>query len=78
MQPGGRAPRVTGRRMVAALKRAGWTEVRHAGSHVQLAHAERSGIVTVPIHAGETLHPKVFAGILKQAGLSVDELRELL
>lgn len=74
----GRAPRVIGKRMITALKRAGWNEVRQAGSHVQLTHAERTGIVTVPVHAGETLHPKLFASILKQAGLSIDELRRLL
>jgi len=34
--------------------------------------------VTVPVHAGEILYPKTLLSILEQAGLSVEEFRELL
>ena len=71
-------PRLTGRETVCALKRLGWREVVQRGSHVQLEHPERSGKVTVPVHAGETLDPKLVASILRQAGITVDELRSVL
>ena len=69
-----RAPRTTGRELVRALRRLGWREVTQRGSHVQLEHPERSGKVTVPVHAGETLDPKLIASVLRQAGLTVEEL----
>lgn len=71
-------PRLTGRETVRALKRLGWRELARRGSHVQLEHPESSGKVTVPVHAGETLDPKLVASILRQAGITVDELRSVL
>jgi antitoxin HicB len=48
------------------------------GSHVQLKHPERGGRVTVPIHAGETIGPRLLSSILRQANVDVDELRGVL
>jgi predicted RNA binding protein YcfA (HicA-like mRNA interferase family) len=45
---------------------------------VQLKHPERGGRVTVPIHAGETIGPRLLSSILRQAGLDVDELLAVL
>jgi predicted RNA binding protein YcfA (HicA-like mRNA interferase family) len=73
-----RAPRVTGTVVVRAMRRAGWEQVRQTGSHAQLRHPARAGLVTVPIHRGEILSPKLLASILQQAGLSVDEFVDLL
>jgi predicted RNA binding protein YcfA (HicA-like mRNA interferase family) len=73
-----RAPRVTGREALRALTRLGWREVTQRGSHVQLEHPERSGKVTIPVHAGETLDPKLLASVLRQAGLTAEELRDVL
>ncbi|MBI2755746.1 MAG: hypothetical protein HYX52_03450 [Chloroflexi bacterium] len=36
------------------------------------------GRITVPCHAGTILSPKTFASICTQAGLTVDEVMELL
>ena len=74
----GRAPRTTARRIVAALKRGGWVEVRTTGSHVHLRHPGRGGLVTVPAHGNETIGPGLLASILDQAGLTADEFKELL
>jgi len=71
-------PRVTGRDVVRALGRLGWVVVAQRGSHAQLRHPTRGGRVTVPLHAGETLGPRLVASILAQAGLTADELREVL
>jgi len=69
-----RAPRVTGRDIVRALTRLGWVIVVERGSHAQLKHPNRGGRVTVPLHAGETIGPKLLGSILSQAGLTVEEL----
>ena len=73
-----RMPRATGAEIVRALHSLGWTIAAQRGSHVQLKHPDRAGRVTVPIHAGETIGPRLLASILAQAGLSVDELRSAL
>lgn len=71
-------PRVTAADLIRALRRDGWTLDRQRGSHAQLAHATKLGLVTVPVHAGEIIGPKVLRSILNQAGLTADELRDLL
>jgi predicted RNA binding protein YcfA (HicA-like mRNA interferase family) len=43
-----------------------------------LYHDVKARIVTVPVHAGETLAPKTLQSILGQAGLTVEELSALL
>ena len=74
-----RLPRITGPEMVAALRRLGWIPVPGSkGSHVQLKHPDRGGRVTVPIHKGQTLGPGLVASILAQAGISADDLIEVL
>ena len=73
-----RLPRITGDAALRALRDAGWQEVRRRGSHVILHHAGRPGRVTVPVHAGVVLKPKTLLSILDQAGVSVDELVDLL
>ena len=74
----GRLPRLTARRLIAALKRGGWAVVRTTGSHAHLRHPSRGGLVTVPVHPGETIGPRLLMSILDQAGLSAGELKELL
>ncbi len=74
-----RQPRITGMEVMRALKRAGWCFDRQHGSHVYLKHPQRLSLrVTVPIHTGETIKPKTLQSILKQANLSISELRDLL
>jgi predicted RNA binding protein YcfA (HicA-like mRNA interferase family) len=72
-----RLPRTTGRKVVAALKREGFKVVRITGSHHHL-HKPGSRLVTVPIHAGEILSPIILKSILNQAGLTVEQLINLL
>ena len=72
-----RLPRVTAREIAAALKRSGFSFARQSGSHAIYINTAGKR-VTVPVHAGKILHPKVLKSILKDARLSVDELNELL
>lgn len=71
-----RLPRTTGKK-VAALKHVGFSVIRVTGSHYHL-HRPGSRLVTIPVHTGETLSPVIVKSILEQAGLSVDELIDLL
>ncbi|HAP93011.1 MAG TPA: hypothetical protein DCM26_00090 [Desulfotomaculum sp.] len=68
-----RLPRVTAKEVFNALARNGFEIIRTSGSH-HFLHRPGSGIVTVSIHSGEIIKPKTLKSILKQAGLTVDEL----
>jgi predicted RNA binding protein YcfA (HicA-like mRNA interferase family) len=72
-----RLPRVTGAQTLRALRRAGWAVDRY-GRHIVLRHPDRSGIVVVPNHPGETLPPGTLKAVLDQAGLTVQAFRDLL
>jgi predicted RNA binding protein YcfA (HicA-like mRNA interferase family) len=71
-------PRVTGNELLRALTSLGWVTVAQRGSHAQLKHPTRSGRVTIPLHAGKTISPHLLMSILRQSGVSADELRSAL
>jgi predicted RNA binding protein YcfA (HicA-like mRNA interferase family) len=71
-------PQVNELRLVRALERAGWEVTRVRGSHHTLRHKERGGAsVVVPAHR-TALRPGTLRAILEKAGVTPDELRELL
>lgn len=75
----GRLPTVTAGQVVRALERAGFVIVRTSGSHHRLIHKnDPTRATTVSVHAGKTLKRGTVRGIIKQAGLTVDEFRALL
>ena len=67
-------PRVSGAEVVRALGRLGFAVVRQRGSHIVLRRGS-SGCV-VPNH--RELKTGTLAGVLKQAGVSADDLIEAL
>ncbi len=71
-------PVISGKELIRALKKAGFVEVRHRGSHVSLQKvtAEKNYKTVVPLH--KELAKGTLFDILQQAGLSKDELIELL
>jgi predicted RNA binding protein YcfA (HicA-like mRNA interferase family) len=71
-------PRISGKKVVRALTRLGWTVAVQRGSHIQLKHPDRGGRVTVPVHAGEVIGPGLLRSILNQADTSVEEFRSAL
>ena len=72
-------PALTGRDVVRALQKAGFVVIRISGSHHRLEHSDDlSRTTTVPVHAGKTLKRGTLRGIIKQAGLTVDEFLALL
>ena len=71
-------PDVSGAELVKALQKAGFFILRQKGSHVSMEKVDSAGQwrTIVPMHreiARGTLHD-----ILKQTGLTRDELRKLL
>jgi predicted RNA binding protein YcfA (HicA-like mRNA interferase family) len=71
-------PRIPSSLVIRALKRAGFYEFHQSGSHIQLRHtADSRRRVTIPFHRSD-LTPKTLKSILKQAGLSVGKLLDLL
>ena len=73
-----RGLRVSGKDVVAALRRLGYDLIEVRGSHHYLRHPERGGLVTVSVHGTAPLKPKTLKSVLTQAGLTEDELREVL
>jgi len=67
-----RAPRVTALQVMRVLESHSFQVVRQKGSHAIMRN-EVGKRVTVPVHAGRTLHPKVLASIMRDAGLSADD-----
>jgi len=70
-------PRVTATEVIKALERAGFFLARQSGSH-KIYKNEEGKRVTVPYHAGKTIHPKVLQNIFRDADLTVEEFKELL
>lgn len=71
-------PSLTARRVVRALKRAGFVEDRQKGSHLILIHPEKKVRTVVPVHSGRTIKEPLLRAIVRDANLSVDEFMELL
>jgi predicted RNA binding protein YcfA (HicA-like mRNA interferase family) len=74
----GRLPRVSGKDVVAALRRGGWETSSVKGSHHYLRRPDRPGKVTVAVHGTEILKRKTLKSTLDQAGPTVEVLEDLL
>ena len=59
-----RLPIVSGRQLVAALRRLGFEEIRIRGSHHYLRHPDGRATV-IPVHAGETIGRGLLSQILR-------------
>jgi hypothetical protein len=68
---------VTGKALVAALKKAGFLVQRVKGSHHFLRHPDGRTTV-VPVHSGESIGPGLLAKVLRDVDLTRNELEELL
>jgi predicted RNA binding protein YcfA (HicA-like mRNA interferase family) len=71
-------PSVSGKRLVRALQRAGFVVLRQKGSHVSLEKVTPEKIyrTVVPMH--RTIAKGTLSDILKQSGLTIEQLLELL
>jgi len=72
-----RLPRLRGKEVIAALRRAGFSVLRIKGSHHILQHSDGRRTV-VPVHAGETIGPGLLNTILKDAELEPEDFTDEL
>jgi predicted RNA binding protein YcfA (HicA-like mRNA interferase family) len=72
-----RLPRLRGREVIAALRRAGFDVVRIKGSHHFLMHPDGRRTV-VPVHAGETIGLGLMSKILKDVEMDSDQFQKCL
>ena len=69
-------PTCSGEEAIRAFQRAGWTQYRQRGSHVTLTKSGISVVLTVPLHS--ELGPGLLRSLIRKAGLTPDQFRELL
>jgi predicted RNA binding protein YcfA (HicA-like mRNA interferase family) len=71
-------PALNARRVIRALKRAGFVEDRQKGSHLILIHASKKARTVVPVHGSKTIKKPLLRAIIRDANLSVEEFVVLL
>ncbi|PPD46434.1 MAG: hypothetical protein CTY16_09300 [Methylobacter sp.] len=70
-------PSLTGKDLLFALKKAGFSVVRVRGSHHFVQHPDGRSTV-VPVHAGESVGPGLISKILRDCELSREQLQKFL
>lgn len=70
-------PRLKGKELIAALKRAGFEVIRVRGSHYFLM-AQNGRRTVVPVHGGEDIGVGLLAKILRDVEMTAEELREFI
>jgi predicted RNA binding protein YcfA (HicA-like mRNA interferase family) len=73
-----RPPQVSGRELVVALQRQGYALTHVRGSHHYLRKPDVAALVVVPVHGNHPLPKGTLRSILRQAGLTVDDLKDIL
>jgi predicted RNA binding protein YcfA (HicA-like mRNA interferase family) len=71
-------PAVSGKQVIAALKKEGWYVKRVRGSHHVRRHPSIPDAIPVPVHGSRPLKRGRLASILRTAGLSRDKFDRLL
>lgn len=64
---------VSGKQVVAALQRRGWTIIRVNGSHHVMRSPDGTKVV-VPIHGNRDLTRRMLAALLRDTGLRREDL----
>ena len=72
-----RLPRLTAKEIIRVLEKRGFFLARSSGSHLIYKNPQGKR-VTVPAHAGKTLHPKVLQNILRDVDMTAEELKDEL
>lgn len=72
-------PGLNGKRVLAALRRAGFEVIRVSGSHhVLVKEGQPRRKVILPLHGARDMKPGTLRSVLRQAGLSESEFMALL
>ena len=77
---GARLPKITPLQLVKALAKAGITVQRQKGSHAQLSgfYKGEFRFTTIPIHFGEELPDGILLAVLRDCGMTREELVRLI
>jgi predicted RNA binding protein YcfA (HicA-like mRNA interferase family) len=73
-----KVPSLSFNRIINALRRSGWVVVRQKGSHIRLHKTTPDGTLKLTIPAHRPVKRSTLSHILKQAGLTIQELLDLL
>ena len=73
-----RLPRASGKAVVDALLRGGYRLSHVRGSHYYFRKPGATALVVVPVHGNRDLPDGTLRSILRQAGLTADDLSRLL
>ncbi len=71
-------PIVSGKDVVKALSRIGFQHIRTRGSHAILSKFTEKGKVTLPVPLHKELAKGTLLSIMKQSGISLEDLLNLL
>jgi len=69
-------PSITGKELIALLKKAGFFIERQKGSHIFVKHEDGRATV-IPVHSGETIGPGLLSKILRDVEMSKEDLLKL-
>jgi len=70
-------PAINAKSIIKVLEKKGFVLVRQSGSHAIFRHANGKR-TTVPIHSSKDLGKGLIAQIMKDAGISGEELRKYI
>lgn len=72
-------PALNSRKVIKALKKAGFAEDRQKGSHLIMINSSRNKRVVIPVHAGKTIKKPLLNSIIEDdAGMTIEEFLTLL
>jgi predicted RNA binding protein YcfA (HicA-like mRNA interferase family) len=71
-------PAISGHRLIKVLKKSGFRQIRQKGSHVSLEKVTEEKVyrTVVPLH--RSLAKGTLSDILRQCGITKEQLKELL
>ena len=70
-------PRLTGKEIVSALRKAEFEVIRIKGSHHFMRHQDGRTTV-IPVHKGETIGPGLIGKVLHDCEMTIEEFRSFL
>ena len=68
-----KVPQLTGAEVIRRLKRLGFEEDHSKGGHVFLRNSSTSAMASVPCHGGKPVKKGTLHGILKRAGVNLEQ-----
>lgn len=71
-------PQISGRDLVKALTKDDWVTISQRGSHIKMVKKFQVGKATVIVPQHKVIKKGTLSAILKDAGVSVEKLKELL